>query len=96
MGRVCGLTDYLYNMGLIVKRIDRSFYRTYFKNALILGTFVWILLEVIMIFTIKMMIIPLIMPITIIHIALFYASSFVIEFFIPVFIQKMISKHNIR
>ncbi|WP_337513194.1 hypothetical protein [Catenibacterium sp.] len=49
-----------------------------------------------MIFTIKMMIIPLIMPITKIHIALFYTSSFVIEFFIPIFIQKMISKHNIR
>lgn len=88
--------DYLYNMGLTTKRIDHSFYRTYLKNALILGTFVWILLEVIMIFTIKMMIIPLIMPITKIHIALFYTSSFVIEFFIPVFIQKMISKHNIR
>ena len=88
--------DYLYNMGLTTKRIDHSFYRTYLKNALILGTFVWILLEVIMIFTIKMMIIPLIMPITKIHIALFYSSSFVIEFFIPVFIQKMISKHNIR
>lgn len=88
--------DYLYNMGLTTKRIDHSFYRTYLKNALILGTFVWILLEVIMIFTIKMMIIPLIMPITIIHIALFYASAFVIEFFIPVIIQKMISKHNIR
>lgn len=88
--------DYLYNMGLTTKRIDHSFYRTYLKNALILGTFVWILLEVIMIFTIKMMIIPLIMPITKIHIALFYTSSFVIEFFIPVSIQKMISKHNIR
>ena len=88
--------DYLYNMGLTTKRIDHSFYRTYLKNALILGTFVWILLEVIMIFTIKMMIIPLIMPITKIHIALFYTSSFVIEFFIPVFIQKMVSKHNIR
>ena len=88
--------DYLYNMGLTTKRIDHSFYRTYLKNALILGTFVWILLEVIMIFTIKMMIIPLIMPITIIHISLFYASAFVIEFFIPVFIQKMISKPNIH
>ena len=88
--------DYLYNMGFTTKRIDHSFYRTYLKNALILGTFVWILLEVIMVFTIKMMIIPLIMPITKIHIALFYASSFIIEFFIPIFIQKMISKRNIH
>lgn len=79
--------DFLYNLGFTTKRISKSFSLTYIKNSLILAVLGIVLLEVFIEFVIRIHIYSLIIPVTKMLILLFFIAAFIIEFFIPAFIQ---------
>ena len=85
--------DFLYNLGFTTKRISKSFSLTYIKNSLILAVLGIVLLEVFIEFVIRIHIYSLIIPVTKMLILLFFIAAFIIEFFIPAFIQ-MIMKNQ--
>lgn len=85
--------DFLYNLGFTTKRISKSFSLTYIKNSLILAVLGIVLLEVFIEFVIRIHIYSLIIPVTKMLILLFFTAAFIIEFFIPAFIQ-MIMKNQ--
>ena len=85
--------DFLYNLGFTTKRINSSFNLTYIKNSLMLGVLGIILLELSLEIFIKLQIHSLIIPVTKMLILLFFTAAFIIEFFIPAFIQ-MIMKNQ--
>lgn len=85
--------DFLYNLGFTTKRINKSFYMTYIKNSILLGVLGIVLLEVFIEFVIRIHIYSLIIPVTKMLILLFFMAAFIIEFFIPAFIQ-MIMKNQ--
>lgn len=85
--------DFLYNLGFTTKRISKSFSLTYIKNSLILAVLGIVLLEVFIEFVIRIHIYRLIIPVTKMLILLFFIAAFIIEFFIPAFIQ-MIMKNQ--
>lgn len=85
--------DFLYNLGFTTKRISKSFSLTYIKNSLILAVLGIVLLEVFIEFVIRIHIYSLIIPATKMLILLFFIAAFIIEFFIPAFIQ-MIMKNQ--
>lgn len=85
--------DFLYNLGFTTKRINKSFYMTYIKNSILLGVLGIVLLEVFIEFVIRIHIYSLIIPVTKMLILLFFTAAFIIEFFIPAFIQ-MIMKNQ--
>lgn len=85
--------DFLYNLGFTTKRINNSFNLTYIKNSLMLGVLGVVLLEVFIEFVIRIHIYSLIIPVTKMLILLFFMAAFIIEFFIPAFIQ-MIMKNQ--
>lgn len=85
--------DFLYNLGFTTKRISKSFSLTYIKNSLILAVLGIVLLEVFIEFVIRIHIYSLIIPVTKMLILLFFMAAFIIEFFIPAFIQ-MIMKNQ--
>lgn len=81
--------DFLYNLGFTTKRISKSFSLTYIKNSLILAVLGIVLLEVFIEFVIRIHIYSLIIPVTKMLILLFFIAAFIIEFFIPAFIQMI-------
>lgn len=85
--------DFLYNLGFTTKRISKSFNLTYIKNSLMLAVLGVVLLEVFIEFVIRIHIYSLIIPVTKMLILLFFIAAFIIEFFIPAFIQ-MIMKNQ--
>jgi len=85
--------DFLYNLGFTTKRISKSFSLTYIKNSLMLAVLGVVLLEVFIEFVIRIHIYSLIIPVTKMLILLFFIAAFIIEFFIPAFIQ-MIMKNQ--
>lgn len=85
--------DFLYNLGFTTKRINSSFNLTYIKNSLMLAVLGVVLLEVFIEFVIRIHIYSLIIPVTKMLILLFFIAAFIIEFFIPAFIQ-MIMKNQ--
>jgi len=85
--------DFLYNLGFTTKRINSSFNLTYIKNSLMLGVLGIVLLELSLEIFIKLQIHSLIIPVTKMLILLFFTAAFIIEFFIPAFIQ-MIMKNQ--
>lgn len=85
--------DFLYNLGFTTKRINNSFNLTYIKNSLMLAVLGVVLLEVFIEFVIRIHIYSLIIPVTKMLILLFFTAAFIIEFFIPAFIQ-MIMKNQ--
>ena len=85
--------DFLYNLGFTTKRINKSFYMTYIKNSLMLAVLGVVLLEVFIEFVIRIHIYSLNIPVTKMLILLFFMAAFIIEFFIPAFIQ-MIMKNQ--
>lgn len=84
--------DFLYNLGFTTKRISKSFSLTYIKNSLILAVLGIVLLEVFIEFVIRIHIYSLIIPVTKMLILLFFTAAFIIEFFIPAFIQMIMKK----
>lgn len=86
--------DFLYNLGFTTKRISKSFSLTYIKNSLILAVLGIVLLEVFIEFVIRIHIYSLIIPVTKMLILLFFIAAFIIEFFIPAFIQMIMKKQK--
>lgn len=86
--------DFLYNLGFTTKRINNSFNLTYIKNSLMLGVLGVVLLEVFIEFVIRIHIYSLIIPVTKMLILLFFIAAFIIEFFIPAFIQMIMKKQK--
>lgn len=84
--------DFLYNLGFTTKRINSSFNLTYIKNSLMLGVLGIVLLELSLEIFIKLQIHSLIIPVTKMRILLFFTAAFIIEFFIPAFIQMIMKK----
>lgn len=86
--------DFLYNLGFTTKRINKSFYMTYIKNTILLGILGIVLLEVFIEFVIRIHIYSLIIPVTKILILLFFVAAFIIEFMIPMIIQKIMDSQK--
>lgn len=86
--------DFLYNLGFTTKRIDNSFNMTYIKNALILGTITFLLLEIGIEMLKKLHKYNMLIPITIYLILLLYVGAFVIEMVIPWSIQTLMNSQK--
>ena len=86
--------DFLYNLGFTTKRINNSFNMTYIKNALILGTITFLLLEIGTEMLIKLHKYNMLIPITIYLILLLYVGAFIIEMVIPWIIQTLMNSQK--
>lgn len=86
--------DFLFNLGFTTKRVNKSFYKTYIKNTVLLGILSVVLLEVFIEFVIKIHIFSLIIPVTKIIVLLFFMGAFIIEFVIPIVIQKIMNSQK--
>lgn len=86
--------DFLYNLGFTTKRIDNSFNMTYIKNALILGTITFLLLEIGIEMLIKLHKYNMLIPITIYLILLLYVGAYIIEMVIPWSIQTLMNSQK--
>ena len=87
--------NFLYNLGFTTKRINNSFNLTYIKNSLMLAVLGIVLLELSLEAFIKLQIHSFIMPVTLGIVLLFFVASFIIEFFIPTFIQMIMKNQKV-